>query len=97
MSMRVINSSDCPVPPGRLYRSKEGAKTVMSTPTAVDPCTTVSLTRPPAENNELVTSRVVLECSTGIGPVTEAQQRRSRPEPEQRKQWHNALVDLATE
>jgi len=57
----------------------------------------MSPTWQPAGSNELVASRVSLDRSTGICPVTNAQQRLIVLEPNQRTQLHDDLLKLSTE
>lgn len=61
------------------------------------PLMSMSLTWQPAGSNELVASRVSLDRSTGICPVTNAQQRLIVLEPNQRTQLHDDLLKLSTE
>lgn len=61
------------------------------------PLISVSLTRRLAECNELVASRISLDRSTGLCPVTQAQQQLIILEPDQRTQLHNDLLKLSTE
>jgi hypothetical protein len=70
---------------------------IVSTLKEAHPLMSMSLTRQLAEPNELVASRISLDRSTGLCPVTQAQQRLIILEPEQRTQLHNDLLKLSTE
>lgn len=63
----------------------------------VHPLTPMPLSRDLANNSEVVASRVSLDRSSGICPVTNAQQRLIVLEPDQRAQLHNDLLKLSTE
>jgi len=70
---------------------------VVSTLKEVHPLMSMPITRQLANGNTLVASRVSLDRSTGVCPVTEAQQRLVVLEEDQRGQLHNDLLDLSTE
>ena len=70
---------------------------IVSTLKEAHPLMSMSLTRQLAERNELVASRISLDRSTGLCPVTNAQQRLIILEPDQRTQLHNDLLKLSTE
>jgi hypothetical protein len=70
---------------------------IVSTLKEAHPLMSMSLTRRLAEPNELVASRISLDRSTGLCPVTQAQQRLIILEPDQRTQLHNDLLKLSTE
>jgi len=63
----------------------------------VHPLKSISLSREPANSNEVVASRVSLDRSTGLCEVTNAQQRLIILEPDQRVQLHDDLLNLSTE
>ena len=73
------------------------ANSIVSNLKEVHPLASMPLTRQAAERNELVASRVLLDRSTGICPVTEAHQRLILLESDQRKQLHDDLLVLAKE
>lgn len=70
---------------------------VVSTLKEAHPLLSMSPTRQAAGSNELVVSRISLDRSTGICPVTNAQQRLIVLEPNQRTQLHDDLLNLSTE
>lgn len=70
---------------------------IVSTLKEAHPLMSMSLTRQLAGRNELVASRISLDRSTGLCPVTNAQQRLIILEPDQRTQLHNDLLKLSTE
>ena len=70
---------------------------IVSTLKEAHPLMSMSLTRQLAERNELVACRISLDRSTGLCPVTQAQQRLIILEPDQRTQLHNDLLKLSTE
>jgi hypothetical protein len=70
---------------------------VVSTLKEAHPLMSMSLTWQPAHSNELVASRVSLDRSNGICPVTNAQQRLIILEPNQRTRLHHDLLNLSTE
>eukprot|EP00578_Thalassiosira_sp_NH16_P032595 CAMPEP_0181081076 /NCGR_PEP_ID=MMETSP1071-20121207/2912_1 /TAXON_ID=35127 /ORGANISM="Thalassiosira sp., Strain NH16" /LENGTH=947 /DNA_ID=CAMNT_0023162605 /DNA_START=375 /DNA_END=3216 /DNA_ORIENTATION=+ len=70
---------------------------VVSTLKEVHPLMSMPVARQSAEHNEVVASRVSLDRSTGICPVTDAQQRLIILEPDQRIQLHDDLLNLSTE
>jgi len=74
-----------------------GHDSLISTLKEVHPLAPMPLTMQPAQRNELVASRVILDRSTGICPVTNAHQRLILLEPEQRKQLHDELLELSRE
>ena len=82
--------------PYKEHKSENG-KYVVSTLKEVHPLMSMSLTWQPAHSNELVASRVTLDRSTGICPVTNAQQRLIILEPNQRTRLHHDLLNLSTE
>jgi hypothetical protein len=77
--------------------NSELENSVVSTLKEAHPLMSLSLTWQPAGSNELVASRVSLDRSTGICPVTNAQQRLIVLEPNQRTQLHDDLLKLSTE
>ncbi len=70
---------------------------VISTLKEVHPLMSMPLTNQSAKHNEVVACRVSLDRSTGVCPVTNAQQRLMMLEPEQRKSLHDDLLSLSTE
>ena len=69
--------------------------TIFSPLREVHPLASMTLTRQLAKPNELVASRVLIDRSTGICPVTKAEQRLIVLEPDQRKQLHDDLLELS--
>ncbi len=61
------------------------------------PLASMPVSRQPAESNEVVACRIKLDRSSGICPVTEAQQRLLVLEPSQRRQLHEDLLSLSRE
>ena len=70
---------------------------VVSTLKEAHPLLSMSLTQQAAGSNELAACRISLDRSTGVCPVTNAQQRLIILEPSQRKQLHDDLLNLSTE
>jgi len=61
------------------------------------PLASMPISRQPAESNEVVACRISLDRSSGICPVTQAQQRLIVLEPSQRRQLHDDLLTLSGE
>ena len=61
------------------------------------PLASMPISRQPAESNEVVAGRISLDRSSGLCPVTQAQQRLIVLEPPQRKQLHDDLLTLSRE
>eukprot|EP00986_Skeletonema_menzelii_P007083 scaffold2736_cov212-Skeletonema_menzelii.AAC.3 len=59
------------------------------------PLASMPVSRQPAESNEVVACRISLDRSSGICPVTNAQQRLLVLEPSQRRQLHDDLLSLS--
>ncbi|KAL7533901.1 hypothetical protein ACHAXR_005517, partial [Thalassiosira sp. AJA248-18] len=78
-------------------RDPNSASDVVSTLKEVHPLVTLPISRKLANDNEVVASRVSLDRSTGICPVTNVQQRLIVLEPDQRNQLHGDLLDLSEE
>lgn len=70
---------------------------IVSTLKEVHPLMSMPITNELANDNEVVASRVSLDRSTGICPVTHAHQRLIVLEPDQRKQLHGDLLKLSIE
>ncbi len=61
------------------------------------PLASMPISRQPAQSNEVVACRISLDRSSGICPVTQAQQRLLVLEPSQRRQLHDDLLKLSRE
>jgi hypothetical protein len=68
---------------------------IVSSVKEAHPLAPMSLTKQPAAANELVACKVLLDRSTGVCEVTGSQQQLILLEPEQRRQLHDDLIDLA--
>ena len=79
------------------FHNDDDDDAIVSTLKEVNPLVNMPLARRAAKPNELVASKVSLDRSTGICPVTNAQQRLIILEPDQRKQLHDDLLKLSTE
>eukprot|EP00571_Detonula_confervacea_P017315 CAMPEP_0172298480 /NCGR_PEP_ID=MMETSP1058-20130122/1116_1 /TAXON_ID=83371 /ORGANISM="Detonula confervacea, Strain CCMP 353" /LENGTH=981 /DNA_ID=CAMNT_0013007755 /DNA_START=554 /DNA_END=3496 /DNA_ORIENTATION=- len=75
----------------------DNENTIVSTLKEVHPLVSMPLTNQPTKSDEVVASKVSLNRSTGICPVTNAQQRLIILEPDQRQQLHDDLLSLSTE
>ena len=73
----------------------ENMHSVVSKLKEAHPLAPMQASKEAAAINELVACRVLLDRSTGVCEVTGAQQQLILLEPEQRKQLHNDLIDLA--